>query len=412
MKPLLPILLLLISSCINADNFFVTDSQGDEIAVRHYPSEGNLLIIWLVDHEEERSMFEKLLSSVNGSGAELWRVDLLDAYFLPRSSESTISLSGTGVAALLKAAHEKTSKRVLLVAYDRMAVPLLRGARLWQQDATNSRLTGAILFYPNLFELAPVAGEKPVVDPVVKATNIPVVIYQPDMGAQRWRLDQAMEALWRGGAPAFAYIVPRVRDWFFMGEFDHGPGDKEATSAIPGQIAAFVKLMENYPKPDSVTGSVDIKPSEVRIMELVALDGSMQSPGFSLPALTGNHQEWSDYSGRVTLVNFWATWCPPCVEEIPSLNRLVAQFKEQDFAVVSIDYRETRQELLDFTQQIPVDFPVLFDVDGKASLLWNVFSFPSSYLVDKQGRIRYSANRAIDWDTQEIRSLVNRLIAE
>ena len=412
MKLFFLLVLIMISSVLNAEEFSVADHEGNDISIQRYPSEGDLLAIWLVDHEEERSMFETMLNAINASGIEIWRVDLLDAYFLPRGSESIIGMPGDAVAALLQAAHDSSHKKVLLIAYDRMPLPLLRGVRLWQQQAHHSRLSGAILFYPNLFGAAPVAGEDPVIDPIVAATNIPVVIYQPDMGSQRWRLHQVMQALWSAGSPAFAYMVPRVRDWFFMGDIDHGPGDKDATSAIPGQLFAFAKLMDSYPKPASASGSYQPDQAEVKVMELVTLDGSLQAPGFSLDDLAGTRHDWERYRGKVTLVNFWATWCPPCVEEIPSLNRLAARFNGSSFDVVSIDYRESRTALAEFTQQTPVDFPVLFDEDGLISLQWKVFSFPSSFLIDKNGRVRYSANRAIDWDTEEIALLVKELLVE
>ncbi|MEW8365408.1 MAG: TlpA disulfide reductase family protein, partial [Candidatus Thiodiazotropha taylori] len=116
--------------------------------------------------------------------------------------------------------------------------------------------------------------------------------------------------------------------------------------------------------------------------------------------------------GRVGLINFWATWCPPCVEEIPSLNRLQAIFKDRDIEIISIDFRETPEEMADFLQRIPVDFPVLMDQDGETSLNWQVFSFPSSFIIDRAGRIRYSANRAINWDSQEVVDTLNQLLTE
>ncbi|WP_316367208.1 TlpA family protein disulfide reductase [Candidatus Thiodiazotropha sp. CDECU1] len=115
---------------------------------------------------------------------------------------------------------------------------------------------------------------------------------------------------------------------------------------------------------------------------------------------------------QVVLVNFWATWCPPCVEEIPSLNRLQENYPNQQVRIVSVDYRESPKEIEAFLEQIPVDFPVLMDRDGLTSLAWRVFSFPSSFIVDRQGRIRYSANRALNWDSKEVIEVIDRLLAE
>jgi thiol-disulfide isomerase/thioredoxin len=402
----------LISFTVLAEDFSVVDANDNDIPVQHYPADGNLLVIWLVDHDENREMFERMLDAVHAAGIEIWRVDLLESYFLPRTSENERTLSGDGVAAVLGAAHDQTNKTILLAAYDRMPLALLRGVHLWQQEAKSSRLAGAVLFYPNLFGPAPVAGEKPQLDPVLQVTNIPVVIYQPETGALRWRLDQVLQSLWQAGSPAMAYLMPGVRDWFFMGEEDPGPEAKQATARIPQQLKQFARVMDSYPKPEALDPDERAKPPAVQVTELVRFNKQMQSPGFDLPSLRNGRLRWDDYAGQVTLVNFWATWCPPCVEEVPSLNRLGGRFTDRQFAIVSIDYRETPEQMKKFLDEIRVDFPVLLDMDGKTSLQWNVFSFPSSFLIDKQGRIRYTANRAIDWDTREIREIIERLMAE
>ncbi|MET0069526.1 MAG: TlpA disulfide reductase family protein, partial [Candidatus Thiodiazotropha sp.] len=115
---------------------------------------------------------------------------------------------------------------------------------------------------------------------------------------------------------------------------------------------------------------------------------------------------------RVVLVNFWATWCPPCVEEIPSLNRLLAHYRGQRIEIISVDYRESAAEIGKFLKEIPVDFPVLMDRDGLTSLDWQVFSFPSSFIIDRLGRIRYTANRALNWDSPEVIGILDGLLAE
>ena len=176
---LLFVVYVFFSSNLVAEEMLVTDAEGIDISVQVYPSDGDLLIIWLVDHEEDRRMFEEMLHAVNTAGAEIWRVDLLDAYFLPRTSENERTLSGAGVAALISAAHDKRDKSLLLVAYDRMPLTLLRGARMWQQQGRASRLAGAVLFYPNLFGSAPIAGEDPVISPIVKQPTFPWLFISP-----------------------------------------------------------------------------------------------------------------------------------------------------------------------------------------------------------------------------------------
>lgn len=91
---------------------------------------------------------------------------MLADYFLPRTSETERTLSGDGVAAVINAAHARSHKTIVLAAYDRIPLPLLRGVRQWQSGSHGgSRLAGALLFYPNLFGPPPVAGRDPVLDP-------------------------------------------------------------------------------------------------------------------------------------------------------------------------------------------------------------------------------------------------------
>jgi hypothetical protein len=100
------------------------------------------------------------------------------------------------------------------------------------------------------------------------------------------------------------------------------------------------------------------------------------------------------------------------VEELPSLNRLGRRYADSPFAILSVDFQESVEHIREFTGRIPVDFPVLLDADGRTSLDWRVFSFPSSFLIDRGGRIRYSVNRAIDWDNPEVWEIIDGLLGE
>ncbi len=412
MRWILLLLLLSFKAVAAGEEVLIEDDKGNEIVIHAEPAESDLLVIWFVDHDEPREPFDKMLEALNRADMEIWRVDLLASYFLPRTSETVRTLPGDGVAAVMRAAHQLRDKQILLAAYDRMPLPLLRGVQLWQQTANDSRLLGALLFYPNLFGPPPLAGEEPQLDPILHATNIPLVIYQPELGSQRWRLAPVMSALWRSGSAAHAYLVPGVRDWFFMGEGDYSAADQAATEALPGQIQYLAALLENQPKPIAAKSLRGASLQRGEIRTLVELNPPGTLTPFKLGAIDGSLSDSAEFGGRVVLLNFWATWCPPCVEELPSLNRLQERYAGSDLRIVSIDFRETPDQMADFLQRIPVAFPVLMDESGKVALSWRVFSFPSTFIIDRQGRIRYSANRAIDWDSPEVWKVVDRLLEE
>ncbi len=389
------------------------DVHDNEINVQIMPALGDFLCVWFVDHEVERPQFEGMLRAINRAGIEVWRVDLLADYFLPRSSENVRSLPGDGVAAVIDAAHSRSDKTVLLAAYDRMPLPLLRGVRQWQSVFRGkSRLAGAVLFYPNLFGPPPVAGRDPELAPILSATNIPVTVYQPAKGPQRWRIKAVVNALWAGGSPAYVYLVPDVRDWFFMHPPDQDPAERAATADVPRKLFQFARLMDASPKPAGPVETLRDQAVTEPALGVVAFGARKRAPALNLEDASGSRIGLGDYGGRVTLVNFWATWCPPCVEEIPSLNRLARRYPDETFAVVSVDFRESQRVIREFAERVAIEFPVLLDRDGRTSLAWKVFSFPSSFLIDRDGYIRYSVNRAIDWDTPEVWALVDGLISE
>ncbi len=396
--------------------FSLFAADDTEISVEVMPADGDLLLIFLLDHGEERPQFEAMLGAIQTQGVEIWRVDLLADYFLARSSENIRQLPGAGVAGLIAEAHRRSDKRILLAAYDRMPLPLLRGVRQWQATAEpESRLIGALLFYPNLHGPAPAAGQEPQLDPITAATNLPLFIYQPERGAQRWRLEALLQALWGGGARAYVWLLPEVRDWFFMHPPGEHPEEDRASAAVAANLLQVAHLLEAEPQPRGpapLAATADATAARARSHELHAYASPEPAPALALRDLDGELRRLADFRGRVTLVNFWATWCPPCVEEVPSLNRLAERYADGEFTIVSVDYREPPEAIAKFTDRVPVHFPILLDRDGRSSLNWKVFSFPSSFLLDRKGQIRYSFNRAIDWEGAEVIARIEALLKE
>lgn len=95
------------------------------------------------------------------------------------------------------------------------------------------------------------------------------------------------------------------------------------------------------------------------------------------------------------MVNFWATWCPPCVEEIPSLNRFKNKMSDLPVELISINYAENSQTVIDFMDKVNVEFPVLHDKNRDFAKQWNVITYPSTFVMDKHGQIKYGVNAAI-----------------
>jgi len=136
------------------------------------------------------------------------------------------------------------------------------------------------------------------------------------------------------------------------------------------------------------------------------------APALALPTLDGGTARLEQLRGRVVLVNFWAVWCPPCRKEMPSMARLAEQMGNRPFTILDVNVGESPEEIRAFLKQVPVNFPILLDAGGEHLKPWQVFAFPTSYVVDKQGRLRLGLFGSIEWDSAEAVAKLEALLAE
>jgi len=150
------------------------------------------------------------------------------------------------------------------------------------------------------------------------------------------------------------------------------------------------------------------KEATVSVKGLVQIS-ERTAPNFELKDVAGKAINLQDKRGKVILLNFWASWCPPCVKEIPSMNRLAESFDEDKFEIVSVNFKESPETISAFLKSVQVDFPVLIDLDGRVSDSYEIFAFPSSFIIDAQGKMRYSVNAAIEWDEPAIKEILSSM---
>ena len=134
------------------------------------------------------------------------------------------------------------------------------------------------------------------------------------------------------------------------------------------------------------------------------------APGFTLQDRAGQTHRLEDYRGKVVLVNFWATWCPPCIAELPSMQRLADRMADQPFEVLAINVEESAFRVWKFMQMVGVRFTVLLDEKRETFEAWGGSVFPTSYLVDKEGNIRYAAYGPLEWDSEEAMARLDSLL--
>lgn len=111
------------------------------------------------------------------------------------------------------------------------------------------------------------------------------------------------------------------------------------------------------------------------------------APDFAAPTLDGGSIKLSDLRGHPVMVNFWATWCPPCRSEMPDMENVYAEQKANGVVILAVNVQEANQPVGKFVDQFGLTFPILMDVKGEITELYRVDSLPTSYFIDKEGRI-------------------------
>ena len=130
------------------------------------------------------------------------------------------------------------------------------------------------------------------------------------------------------------------------------------------------------------------------------------APDFSVPAFPSGSLDLKNYRGQVVVVNLWATWCPPCVEETPSLELFAEKLRNRGVIVLGISVDEERKALQDFIKQNHISYPIGRDPERALSARYGTVQFPESYIVDRHGLVAEKVVGAIDWNDPRIQNFV------
>jgi peroxiredoxin len=135
-------------------------------------------------------------------------------------------------------------------------------------------------------------------------------------------------------------------------------------------------------------------------------------PAFRLQDLSGQARHLDDFAGTVVLVNFWASWCRPCIDEIPSIRRLNEVLKDTPFTVVAVNVGESQRRVEAATKRLGIDFPVLLDETHAVFESWRATVLPAARIIDCSGNIRYRVEGPVEWDRANVISILKALTTE
>jgi thiol-disulfide isomerase/thioredoxin len=141
---------------------------------------------------------------------------------------------------------------------------------------------------------------------------------------------------------------------------------------------------------------------------LTSISPVVQAPSLKLNSLEDNMVNIKDFKGKVVIVNFWATWCPPCRAELPSLSRMYEKYKSKNIVVLAVNIGEDAGTAFSYLNNLEPSpsFPVLLDTDTKTMRRWGVVGIPTTFIINKKGQIVYKAIGGRDFDDK---NLVNKI---
>jgi thiol-disulfide isomerase/thioredoxin len=393
-------------------------STGQEIEVQRYHGDGAATMLWLPSERGLSAAHQVQARALAGLGHEVWLADLHNTYFVQPGRNSIGQFPLDDIVGLIDAAVASSTRRVLLVSSSRGAQSALIAAREWQlRNPGNPALAGIILAHAHLYKARPEPGESAHYLPIVQATNLPVFLLAAQYSTKSSRITELAEELGSGGSHVYTKVLNGVRGGFFTrDESENSDEDQVAKLAFTSTLSRAAALLKQVNPPTGAAVTTQNTRQFGRSMGsepvLSALASPIAAPALHLPRIDGSPFRLEDHVGQVVLVNFWASWCRPCVTEIPSLHRLEAALGDDDFRIVTVNVGEDRERIAEFLLQVPVELPVLMDYDASISKDWMIYVYPSSYLVDHQGKIRYAYLGALEWDSIENLRIIRSLLSE
>ncbi|MDG2394979.1 TlpA disulfide reductase family protein [Candidatus Thioglobus sp.] len=414
MKWLLITILFLSSTLIADDKIEIELSSGEVMMIDTFNAEGDTLYLYLPSERGFGKGHIPTAQQLAFEGSDVWVLDLHTSYMVPKHRSSINKFSVDDLIELISLTQDKGFKRLFFVTSGRGAQLALKAAHQWQsQYPGNTYLKGHIFHSPHLIKGKPELGDTADYVEVAKVSNLPVYMILPQYSTKYFRAKEILQTLELGGSSVFVHRLKGVRGGFHMRneedltqtdlkvKADLGNTYLQASNLLSGvkSIAPIALSAHTSAKRKHTVNETTLKPYKGK--SHIALQ---------LKDLKGQKINLNDYQGQVILLNFWASWCKPCIKEIPSLVRLGEQLKPSNFKIITVNVGESAREISEFKKRIKFDLPILLDDKGVAVQDWGVYAYPSNFLLDKDGIIRYSYRGALEWDSPAIVKTIKTLL--
>ena len=405
---LIYIFLLFISTTIYGGESIELDLSSDNIiSIDIYPSEGEVLLLYLPSERGFGNGYVPTAQQLAFTGIDVWAVDLHHSYMISKGRSSIDKFDINDLVELVYIADKKGYSKVYFLTSGRGAKLALRTAFKYQQRYPQSKIIAGHIFHsPHLISGSPRLGDDAQYIDSAKKSNLPIYMMLPQNSTKFLRSEEIADILKAGGSSVFTHLLKNVSGGFEMrSESDLTETDLKYKSDLTDIYMRAVKLMSTVTIPaiTSNTKLASLEPKSVLYeTKLLPFKGSTTPPKLELASILGNTINIKDYKGKVVLINFWASWCKPCVREIPSLVRLRSRMQSKPFEILTVNIGEDSKVIKEFVNKIKFDLPILMDADGIAVKDWKVYAYPSNYVLDKQGIIRYAYRGALEWDSENI----------
>jgi len=402
---LISITCIQISFAVNAEpeHFDLPLNEDSEISITKFGDEGDR-ILWIPsEYGINKKKHYPILNSLAELQHEVWLAEIHESYFIPAGRSSYTEVPVDDISRLIEKSLPEGNQKLYIVSTGRAAVLSTLALNRWQSTTGGSdKFGGIVMLHPSFQADTPKPGTALEYLPIVDSAQLPIFIIQPKKSNKYWYLNGLVSRLTDSGSQVYTQIIEQASDGYHVRP-DTNDAEKQQAKKLPKQIASATQLLAQT---DVTAEKNHLREEAWKVSSipesLQDYPGNSNAPALALQDMDGSAHALKDYLGKVVVLNFWATWCPPCVKEIPSLGRLQHAFSEEDLVVLSVDVGESKNEVEKFLQQVPADFPVLLNQDGTTVKQWKIIAFPTTFVIDRNGSIRLAYFGGLEWDNPNV----------